>query len=331
MLEIVDHHEHFQLAQVVKAAHAGRLCDRRGDQRSVLDRSERNEKDTVAELIRQLCSDLQRQPRLAASTCPGDRDQPCPISEELGQLGQLPFATNERCRRDREIRSIERLQRRERGISELINPLRRSQILQPVLAKVAQPISADEIARRLRDQDLTAMTGGRDARRPVDVDAHIPLLGEQRLPVCRPIRTPSRPELRASCASPAAASASFARPNATKNASPCVSTSTPPCRANASRNTRRCSSSTSAYASPNSCSNFVDPSTSVKRNVTVPEGRSRRTGVMIARHRVYVTGDGRWCASPSTDRRTYSMPMARAGSGTVMERSRGDQRQLTAN
>ena len=84
MLEIVDHHENFRLAQVVEAANPGRLCDRRGDQRSVLDRSERNEKDTVAELIRQLCSDLQRQSRLAASTCPRDRDQPCLIAEELG-------------------------------------------------------------------------------------------------------------------------------------------------------------------------------------------------------------------------------------------------------
>jgi hypothetical protein len=50
-----------------------------------------------------------------------------------------------------------------------------------VLAEVTQLISADEVTRRLRDQYLTAMTGGRDPRRSVNVDAHISLLGEQRL------------------------------------------------------------------------------------------------------------------------------------------------------
>src|SRR5919201_4054463 len=82
----------------------------------------------------------------------------------------------------------------------------------------------------------------------------------------------------ASVAALAAASASDARENATKNASPCVSTSTPLCCANASRNTRRCSASASAYASPSSCSSRVEPSMSVNRKVTVPEGSSA-TGV----------------------------------------------------
>ena len=42
--------------------------------------------------------------------------------------------------------------------------------------------------------------------------------------------------------------------------------------------TRRCSASASAYASaPSSCRSLVEPSTSVKRKVTVPVGRSSRT------------------------------------------------------
>lgn len=45
------------------------------------------------------------------------------------------------------------------------------------------------------------------------------------------------------CASAAAWIAPGAVGNAMKKASPCVSTSTPPCRANASRRTRRCSAS----------------------------------------------------------------------------------------
>ncbi len=60
--------------------------------------------------------------------------------------------------------------------------------------------------------------------------------------------------------------------------------------AQASRITRRCSARASAYASaPSSCSSFVEPSTSVKRKVTVPDGRSVRTGVMMRGMRVYVT------------------------------------------
>src|SRR5436190_2384740 len=81
--------------------------------------------------------------------------------------------------------------------------------------------------------------------------------------------------LSASVASRAAASASEARANATKNASPCVSTSTPRCRTKASRSTRLCSANVCAYASPSSCNNHVEPSMSVKRNVTVPVGSSR--------------------------------------------------------
>ena len=51
----------------------------------------------------------------------------------------------------------------------------------------------------------------------------------------------------------------------------------PAVAAHASRITRRCSASASAYPSaPSSCSSFVEPSTSVKRKVTVPVGRSLR-------------------------------------------------------
>jgi hypothetical protein len=57
-------------------------------------------------------------------------------------------------------------------------------------------------------------------------------------------------------------------------ASPCVSTSTPPCRENESRSTRRCAARTSAYWSPSSSNRRVEPSMSVKSRVTVPLGRS---------------------------------------------------------
>jgi hypothetical protein len=76
----------------------------------------------------------------------------------------------------------------------------------------------------------------------------------------------------------AAASAPGAVGKPKKKASPCVSTSTPPFTAHASRITALCSASAVAYASkPISRSIDVDPSTSVKRKVTVPVGSSGRT------------------------------------------------------
>ena len=96
-------------------------------------------------------------------------------------------------------------------------------------------------------------------------------------PVCSPFRTRIGPVARAPAAASAAVAAPSAVGKATKNASPCVSTSTPPALATASRSSRRCSSSAAAYSSgPSSCSSRVEPSTSVKRKVTVPLGRSAR-------------------------------------------------------
>src|SRR5437588_11698205 len=92
-----------------------------------------------------------------------------------------------------------------------------------------------------------------------------------------PMRTRIRPWANASCASRAAPNAPGAVGKAMKKASPCVSTSAPPCRAQAALTTRRCSARASAYASdPSSWRSLVEPSTSVKRNVTVPVGRSFR-------------------------------------------------------
>jgi hypothetical protein len=70
---------------------------------------------------------------------------------------------------------------RERFVAELIDVLRRRQVLEPVLAEVAQFVGADEVARRPRDERLPAMTDSGDSGRAVDVDANVALLGEQRL------------------------------------------------------------------------------------------------------------------------------------------------------
>ena len=55
---------------------------------------------------------------------------------------ELTLPAEERCCRNRQIRPVEALQRREVLVAELVDPLRCRQILQPVLAQVAQPIGA---------------------------------------------------------------------------------------------------------------------------------------------------------------------------------------------
>ena len=75
----------------------------------------------------------------------------------------------------------------------------------------------------------------------------------------------------ARCAATAALTASRARGNEKKNASPCVSISVPPAAPNVSRTIRRWSrDSVPNASSPSSCRSFVDPSMSVNANVTVP-------------------------------------------------------------
>jgi hypothetical protein len=72
---------------------------------------------------------------------------------------------------------VERLQRREDLRAELEEPLRRAQVLEPVLPQVAH-LDAGEIRRRLREQHLAAVPGGGDPRRAVHVEADVALVAE---------------------------------------------------------------------------------------------------------------------------------------------------------
>src|SRR6476646_5668997 len=76
------------------------------------------------------------------------------------------------------------------------------------------------------------------------------------------------------CRSTAVATASAARSNAAKYASPCVSMTLPPLLAQASSISRPCSARRFPYSVPNARRSSVEPSMSVKRKVTVPRGRS---------------------------------------------------------
>jgi hypothetical protein len=75
----------------------------------------------------------------------------------------------------------------------LVDPLRRGQVLQAVLAEVDEPGVCRERGRRRRDEHLSAVPRGRDARGPVDVGADVPLVREVRRPGVDPDADPHHP------------------------------------------------------------------------------------------------------------------------------------------
>jgi hypothetical protein len=79
------------------------------------------------------------------------------------------LATEEGRRRDREIRLLQAPQWWERLAAELIDPLRRGEVLQAMFAEVAQAVGLDERCGRGRDQDLPTVPGRPDAGCSVNV------------------------------------------------------------------------------------------------------------------------------------------------------------------
>ena len=151
-----------------------------------------------------------------------------------------------------------------------------------MLAEVDEAVETDERSGRGGDEHLPAVSDGRDAGGPVHVVSDVALVGDERRPGVQTdanVDRAGRQRLREGGRS---SESTGCRGNAKKKASPCVSTSTPPPAEHASRMIRRCSASASAYASaPSACRSVVEPSTSVKRNVTVPsEGRLARAVII---------------------------------------------------
>ena len=93
----------------------------------------------------------------------------------------LPLAAEERRGGNRQVRLVQRLQRREVVRAELEDALGRAQVLQPVQAEVAH-LGAGEVGGRLRQEHLAAVPGGRDPRRPMHVEPDVALVGPERFP-----------------------------------------------------------------------------------------------------------------------------------------------------
>ena len=92
---------------------------------------------------------------------------------ERDDLGDLSLAADEARRGAGEVRVRDRLQRREGLLAELVDPDRLVEVLDAVLAEVADGVAVEQVAGRLREHDLAAVAGRRDPRAEVDVVADV--------------------------------------------------------------------------------------------------------------------------------------------------------------
>ena len=155
--------------------------DLRGDarnQRRIADRRQIDEPDAIRKVLHQVGGDLQRQPRLAETAHPQQRQQPRLPEQVLG-VAELALAPDERRDLLRKIvrRRLERAQRRkillDFRMHELIDMLGRGKVAQPDAAQIAQrdrrrKMIAHLIDDGLRHQRLPAVRGFHDPRGAVD-------------------------------------------------------------------------------------------------------------------------------------------------------------------
>ena len=116
-------------------------------------------------------------------------------AQELDDLRQLALSADQRRRLGRKVGRpvLERCERRKLALEafrhELEDPLRPAQVLQPMLAEIAEgellwEIVLDELSRRLRDEHLAAVACRGNAGAAVDVHSDVALVGSQRLARC---------------------------------------------------------------------------------------------------------------------------------------------------
>ena len=161
---------------------ADRLGDLRGQEPGIRQRSERHPEDAVVEPTDELRRDLEREACLARPARARKRQEARPVREHRDEFLELPVAADERERDDRQVGRVECPEGREVALAELEEALRADQVLQAMLAEVAQRrLGVEQAPRRLRQDDLPAVRAGRNPRRSVDVHADVALVGQERL------------------------------------------------------------------------------------------------------------------------------------------------------
>ena len=128
MLEVVEDEQHAAISDGCCELACRAECTRSSleDGAGVGNRRQRNPPDAVWISIRYNAGRLQREARFAAPSCArqGQETHVVPREQHIDVV-QFPFAPQERRRGYRKVRLVERLQRREVAVAELVDPLRR--------------------------------------------------------------------------------------------------------------------------------------------------------------------------------------------------------------
>jgi hypothetical protein len=168
-------------ARAVRPDFTERARDRAFDEVCSSDARQRHEEDSALKIVDELGRNLQSEPRLAApaGSCQGDR--PYTVAQQRLHLFELASSAHQGARGDRKVRRVEGLERRELPVAELIDALLRCQVLEPMVAEIAQSVAPHEIPGRLRDENLAAVSRGRDPGSTVHVHADVALGRHDRL------------------------------------------------------------------------------------------------------------------------------------------------------
>ena len=130
----------------------------------------------------ELGGDLERESRLASAAGPGERQQARAVGEHGDELRELALPADERARGEGQVGRVERAERREVAVAELVQALGVDEILEPVLSEVAnRGVALEKSPSRLGEDDLTSVRGGRDTGGAVHVHADVALVRPQGL------------------------------------------------------------------------------------------------------------------------------------------------------
>src|SRR5207247_2231019 len=125
MLEVVEQQEHRATADVLGegALHAERLRDRLDDKRRLAQAGKTDPEDAIQVLADHVGGGLDRKPGLPRAPRSRQGDQPsAPRAKQGRDLGKLPLPSDKRRCWNRQIRVVERLQRRKIAGAELEQP-----------------------------------------------------------------------------------------------------------------------------------------------------------------------------------------------------------------
>jgi hypothetical protein len=151
--------------------------------------------DAVRVIVGELPGRPERQPRLPTASGAGQRGEPnIAAPQEIGYFVKLALTAEKRRRRYRQIRVGQGLQRWECAVAELVEPLRRGEVFEPVSPEITD-FDVDEGAGRRAEQNLSAVRHGRDPRRTMHVVADVALGGHLCLARVQTHPHPHRPFL----------------------------------------------------------------------------------------------------------------------------------------